>query len=353
MRVLHYVHSLGGYSGATKQALLLAKELEILGCNQKFVSEKTGTVNSDDNKYGKGALYLSNGFFGFVEFIKLLINFRPNVVHFHGASFKYLPLSAAFSKVYWKTTLYGDDDFSALLNNTTKFKAFLKRNLIRLIGMNNTLTKQNYSENIKYLDSDKLTIIPNGVAISESEYFGKDNIIVIVAAVIPRKRVYLGIKFFKANFERLGFRLYIVGPYDDELLDGYSKSYVDQCLSFSSESIVFTNKVSSNDVQLLLDRTKYMILFSEKEGMPNVVLEGLSKGVYPFLTEIGGVANEVLKSSSNGMILKDENIELPIKLPEYDFELYSKCRLFVSQHYSMKVVASNTLSKYKMLIEKG
>lgn len=345
MKILHYVHSYDGYSGASKQAIALAKELSLLGCTQKFVSEVSFSNKNGINT--SSCIFLSPYVWGVFQFIKVLISFKPDVVHFHGASFKYLPLAALFSSVYWKTTLFGDDDFNSLIKKTSKLKGYVKKKLIGLIDTNNSLTHQNYMENIKYISKNKIVTIPNGVVFERDLIFKKSKIVIIIAVIIPRKRILEAINFFQLNFESLGYKLYVIGPYDNPVLDGFSAKYVERCLSLASESIIFTNKLDSEKIKTYLHSASYLLLFSTFEGMPNVVLEALSNGLIPIVTPMGGVSAEILSDNEDiGLILSEDNISLKTEIPVCDFKSFVRCRSLIERKYAMNIVAKKTFDIY-------
>ncbi|MDT3275662.1 glycosyltransferase family 4 protein [Shewanella sp. SP2S2-4] len=348
MRVIHYVHSFGGYSGATKQAISLSIELDKMGCKQIFISESVGRERKKNES--NECIFLNGTILGIIKFIYQLIIFRPDLVHFHGASFKYLLFSSIFSKVYWKTTLNGDDDFDSLIHNSTGLKSIIKRKLLSLIDLNNSLTFQNYIINSKYLAKEKIVTIPNGVFFSDNINYEKEKVILVIATIIPRKRVLESISFYKKNFENKGYKLYIIGPYNDSFLDGYNSDYARVCLSYKSGNIIFTGKLESCQVQAYLQKASHLILFSLQEGMPNVVLEALSFGVIPIVTSMGGVSEEMLSPPLVGIIIEDKDLHNVFELPESNLLTFNNCRNHIYKNFSIEKIAIRTYEAYSKVV---
>ena len=345
MRILHYVHNYGGFSGATNQAINLSKELSDLNCTSQFVSEKN---SKNTNDYELECKFLTSGIFGLLQFLRLLLSFKPDIVHFHGASFKYLIVSSLFSKVYWKTTLYGNDDFKTLTYGNG-LKGWIKKKMIPLIDKNNSLTAQNKDVNRVFLDEGKIVTIPNGVYFDDSLVCEKEKIVLIIAAVIPRKRVLESILFFKNNFEENGYTLFIIGPFGDANLHGADLSYSQVCRRYASERIVFTGMIKPDDVKAFLTKSMYLILFSVSEGLPNVVLEALSHGVFPILTSIGGVSAEVITEDDFGIIIGEADIQQVLEIPPHTGRTFEACREIAKSRYSMDIIAKDTYDIYKAM----
>jgi glycosyltransferase involved in cell wall biosynthesis len=348
MKIIHYVHSFGGYSGATKQAISLSLQLESFGCKQIFISESVGVEL--DLVENNECVFLKNNMLGVFNFIYQLVKFRPDIVHFHGASFKYLFFASLFSKVYWKTTLNGDDDFDSLISNTRGLKSIIKAKLINFIDLNNSLTIQNYNINSKYLDRNKIVTISNGVIFLDSLDYEKEKTILIIATVIPRKRILESILFYKKNFENRGYKLYIIGPYTDVHLDGYNSEYIKKCLSYESESIIFTGKLGTDKVHFFLKKASHLILFSLQEGMPNVVLEALSFGAIPIVTSMGGVSMEILNPPSVGIILDDEDLLNVLDIQDSNLTAFNNCRNHIYNNFSIEKIAMRTYEAYTKVI---
>ena len=204
MKVVHIVHSLYNYSGASNQAKNLSRYITPHDIEQCFFS--VSNFLNDNNKEKSDIdveVFESNRSISsrFIQFIRMYYKFRPDVAHFHGADFFLLVMCKLFFiKIYWKSTLYGSDDFLTL--SKTRFGKF-KLFLLQRINVNNALTMQMKEVNEKIIDTDKVIAIPNGVELSRT-IVKKDKIALIVGAVVPRKNVLKGIEFLRKICNLMG-----------------------------------------------------------------------------------------------------------------------------------------------------
>lgn len=344
MKIIHFVHNYFGFSGASKQAVGIAqgikerdKEIEqqffTLSASREITNADGFVIHTSKKKLIPRCL----------QFISLIKKFKPNVVHFHGADFALLVLCKVFNvKVYWKSTLFGSDDFISL---TSGKMGHVKKELLKYIDVNNTLTKQIYLSNIKLLECAKLVTIPNGVMISENN-IKKDKVAIIVSAIIPRKSIYEGIDFFNKNLRKHGYRLFIIGP-RSETLDGFDASYYDHCLGIANSDVYFMGELPQLNVFDYLNKAQYLIHLSKQEGMPNVVLEAMSFGAYPIVTSMDGLSNELIENGVSGFNV-DGGIDFDVSLFKGE-NLFG--REFIINNNSFSVVAGKTIDVYRKLVE--
>jgi len=348
MKIVHIVHNYYGFSGASLQAKNLAKA--IFRYNKSLEQVFITRINVSSEKLNNNftnefpVMELPAGFNRLLAFFKLCLKIKPDIAHFHGADFGLLVICKVLNiKVYWKSTLLGSDDFDSLVGASKK--GFIKKKLLRFIDVNNTLTKQIYNINRHYLPSSKLITVPNGV---ETESLDKiirnEKLAVIISAVIPRKKILEGINFFKVNLAHAGYKLLIFGPTDSGL-DGYNKDYVQQCLSLADSHIIFKGSVSHDEIKKALSKSDFLIHLSEKEGMPNVVLEAMGQGVYPIVSEMNGLAEEIIETKKCGYITSD--------LHKFSIDNYTGINIdgikIISGSYDFKVVAARTCQIYELL----
>jgi len=344
MKILHFVHNYFGFSGASKQAYNIAKNLDKnpVEIEQRFFTLLVGklTERTDDfTIYGSVPSLIARTY----ALFKILVKYKPDIVHFHGADFALLIVCKLFGvKVYWKSTLFGSDDFITLIKGRI---GFIKKQLIRLIDLNNTLTQQMYTKNVKVLKSSKLVTIPNGVKV-EAGIKNKKKVAIIVSAIIPRKSVYEGIEFFNVQLRNKGYTLYIVGPNSDKL-DGFDSDYHDRCLSIANNNVVFLGELPQVDVFDYFRKAHFLIHLSKQEGMPNVVLEAMSFSVYPIITSMDRLADELIENGVTGF-----NVDASI---EFDITLFlgsnSIGREFIIKKNSFSVVSSKTIDAYLRLLK--
>lgn len=342
MKILHFVHNYYGFSGASRQAINIAIGINTYhkGIKQCFFSlgESKKQANEPFTVYSSKTSSLARVFY----FMIVLCRYRPDILHMHGADFALLAVAKIFrTKVYWKSTLYKSDDFESL--TTGKF-GYIKKRLIRLIDCNNTLTKQIFRVNEKYLSTDRLVTIPNGVDIPKESVFSKEKIAVIVSAIIPRKGVVEGIDFFNKYLKEKNYLLYIIGP-DKCTLDGYSPEYISIFYSKLSDKVRYMGEVDFSLVSNYLKDAHYLIHLSKSEGMPNIVLEAMSYACYPITLSMDGLYSELYDHRLSGI-----NIDKPFELKNTINDLgYNR----ISQLHSFPVIASKTYMVYLGLLNNG
>ncbi|HDW1490938.1 TPA: glycosyltransferase family 4 protein, partial [Escherichia coli] len=338
-----------GFSGASLQAKNLAKALKKHAPNieQIFVTRCQNRISKLSEDVQFSVMEISSSYKRFWQFFLLCKSIKPDVVHFHGADFGLLGICAIFKiPVYWKSTLLDCDDFHTLINRGSLRS--LKHWLLRFISINNTLSKQIYEINSKYIPITRLVTIPNGVSAPDCMYGNeqiKEKIVLIISAIIPRKKIIEGIKFYKDNFENQGYKLLIIGP-DNESLDGFEAGYVLNCKQFSSNNIHFLGKIEHQKINEIMCRSQFLIHLSEREGMPNVVLEALANGVYPIIGEMGGLAYEMINNGSCGFICNNKD--------KFDINKYMGVNItgidMVNEKYSFDVISEKTFNIYMKLI---
>jgi len=310
--IAYFVHNLDSYSGAAQQALLLANH----------VKKDILFFNHNNQRFQK---YKYNEFIEIIDlpqnrFLQVLIvlfftlKYNIKIYHFHGFFIYGLILGMSTSKkMILKTTLLGDDDFDTLKNY--KFGSF-KIRLINMVSLNVVLSEKLKVINSKYIVDLKIKLIPNGVLLSETcpTLEEKENAFCFVGLVCERKRTYESIKYFIDNYsEDATSKMYIVGPYKDISNNHeFSEEYVSRCFELIKNNnlenrIIFTGRVSKEETQNIFKKSKALLFFSDKEGMPNVVLEAMANNCVPITSEMDGVMQEIYRDRKEGFILKDIN----------------------------------------------
>ncbi|OTA19171.1 putative galactosyltransferase [Xenorhabdus beddingii] len=347
MKILHSVHNYFGFSGASKQAKNIALNLKhyypdieqrffSIGRNNETKKSKNFIIHNTKPSLIKRC----------ITFIFILFKYKPDLVHFHGADFALLIICKLFrKKIYWKTTLLGSDDFSTLVHG--KY-GYIKKSLLKLIDINNTLTKQIYRVNSQHLPLKKLVTIPNGVNIPESPSPNyKEKMAIIVSAIIPRKSILEGISFFKKNLSIHGYKLYIIGP-NNAQLDGFDDEYYRKCLLLSEKNIIFTGELSHEKTLEYFRKSHFLIHLAKYEGMPNVVLEAMAHSVFPIVSSMRGLADELIENNITGFNIDSMEIFYISNFPSTN----NKGREFILRKNSFQTVAKRTHSIYSRVLLK-
>jgi glycosyltransferase involved in cell wall biosynthesis len=87
--------------------------------------------------------------------------------------------------------------------------------------------------------------------------------------------------------------------------NGILETYVKQKIG-AMDGVLFSNWVSHDLVPTILNDTKLLILPSETEGVPNIVIEALACGTPVVATPVGGIAGVVLPGKT-GWLLSDNS----------------------------------------------
>lgn len=155
-----------------------------------------------------------------------------------------------------------------------------------------------------------IELIPNGVLLAENcpTLEEKENAFCFVGLVCERKRTYESIKYFIDKYSQdTTSKMYVVGPYKDisnnyEFSDEYVAKCFDLIKKYDLENrVVFTDRVSKEETQSIFKKSKALLFFSDKEGMPNVVLEAMANNCVP-------ITSEIFEDKKQGFIL-DKNFE--------------------------------------------
>lgn len=245
------------------------------------------------------------------KFLKNKMKFSkiaPIGVNFHGMNM-FLPTSGSKLK------------FSNII-----FKYIVKKNMISSdfvfsYGANVSLTILNAG-----VDSNKIIEIPTGI---EKEWIISEDIISVNKKLrflfIGRNDPLKGINnIFKAisNIKSDLFEFVFIGPIDEKLINNNIKYY-----GLIKDIEHIKNIIDSCDV---------LVSPSFSEGMPNVILEAMSRGLIILATNVG--ANSLLVSNSNGLIIKSPAPENILNSIEYILDQESE---------NLKKMKLNSIKKIK------
>jgi glycosyltransferase involved in cell wall biosynthesis len=347
--IAYFVYNLNSYSGAAFQALNLSR----------YIQYDIVIFNKGNNNFSK--IYESNNltivnlpknsFISSLLIIWYYRIFKIKIVHFHGFFLMSLIISIFLRKfVILKTTLYGDDDFDSLNSKffTKIFLYFFKNR----IDVNICLTNQLKTINLKYLRCDKIHLIPNGVKIAPNPLVRKNNIFCFVGVICKRKNTLEAINYFLKNYSDLDdAQFFIVGPDGNTGYIGEEDvNYVKQCKFVvdshkNGNKVVFTGLLSSQETINIMYRSKALIFFSKREGMPNVVLEAIANNCIPITSSALDIMYEILPEELHNFILKDWNECIDVKLLDYHLNCLS-FHSHAQKYYNLNKVADIYNSLY-------
>lgn len=280
LRVLHLVGDIFNYNGAALQSLRLATELRNLGCESGFFAHGCGAPKGEDSIAGM-SVYCTDGgnWNNFFDCYKAIGDFKPDVVHGHGFFLGAMAACRIRRKpVLLKTTLMGVDDLPSLIRRSRLTSA-----IIRGISGNNALADYIASVNRTVLQHDKVIVIPNGVEIPAPDTLIKESpsLLLVVGTIAPRKRVDRAIELFNAIGQSNSWtRLEILGPITDPDYQKFCLSLVDRSLV---DRVIFCGEVAHSVVLERMRSATGLIFGSDREGLPNVVLEAMSHNCVPII----------------------------------------------------------------------
>lgn len=147
------------------------------------------------------------------------------------------------------------------------------------------------------------------------------------------------------SLERLEVKLYIAG-------DGSIKKELES--KWKDQSVIFTGKLSRNEVKSFLQDIDIFIFPSESEGFPKVVLEAMASGL-PIVASAVSILPQLVEKSGSGKALKStspEDLADAIRVIAEDSSTYSKMSQNAfkeAQKYTLK----NWVDQIAMHLKKG
>ena len=114
-----------------------------------------------------------------------------------------------------------------------------------------------------------------------------------------------------------------------------------------------------NELNKIYDEHTFILSPSHSEGMPNVLLEGMSRGLIPIATAVGAV--EELVNHSNGFLLEPKNIAsiqekaeraLSLEIAELDI-LSIKAIETIKSRFTWSQIICQTVENFQRVIEKS
>lgn len=340
--IAYFVYNLDSYSGAAQQALKLSNALsnKIVFFNFNYTKiEKSKIDGNIIINMGKNKLLnlLSIIYYSYLYDLK--------IYHLHGFFLYGLLLGGVLRrKVILKTTMMGDDDFKSIKKR--KFGTIKLWLINKVVDINIVLTEKTKEININHFSKDKIVKIPNGVDINLEQVIVKErNSFCFVGLVCERKNTLESIKYFNKFYKNLDeAKLYIVGPYENiENISDFTDEYVQSCFKYVRDEnldskVIFTGKLSKNDTYEIYKRSKALLFFSKKEGMPNVLLEAMAHNCVPIVSEMDGVSREIIVENS-GYILEEFSSCVDIK--DINFLIYKKIMIkTIKEKYQLTTTAT-------------
>jgi glycosyltransferase involved in cell wall biosynthesis len=228
------------------------------------------------------------------------------------------------------------------------------------------------------LPKEKLIQIPQGVDVNQyyplcSKYrkneirkklmcYGNSKIAVFVGAIIKRKGVDLLIEAWRSVERKIkNSTLLLIGPDtfhgDDPEINRLNKfsNEMKQIVTKSNLNIKFIGR--TDRVAIYLKAADLFVLPSELEGMPNAVIEAMATGIPVIITEMKGVAYDLIESGIEGFIVNDSK-ELANKIiylfenEDISIEMGKRGREKILKNFNLEVICKKYLTLYNSLFIK-
>lgn len=149
----------------------------------------------------------------------------------------------------------------------------------------------------KYVPSDKLFIIPTYIKINYPNEIFKEKSIVMVASATSRDYLLKGIPMYNELASRVGAHCYLIGDYDEDIKNKYSK-------------IIYLGRKNHEDVIKIMSQSKIYCQLSYTESFGVSILEAMSVGCIPVVTDVDNLSDIVYTSSFVG--LATNNIDVMV-----------------------------------------
>lgn len=298
-----------------------------------------------------------------------------NIIHLHGLWDIY-GMFTIFSKIFRKKiflhmVLFGGDDPLAIQAGY-KFMSTRFRLLSLMDGFVSISTPISNSYRKTNLPGKRLYQIPQGVdtnkfhPVMEQEKAELKNvlnlpesqkIVTFVGAIIERKGVDVLLEAWeRVDAQLKNATLLLVGPDTFDGFDGADirpfKDFSNRMKAKASENHLNVRFIGKSDaVPIYLKASDVFVLPSRFEGFGNVIIEAMSCGIPVVVTEMGGVAQDLIKDGKEGYIVKDKD-SLADKLlyllthDQLRADMGGAARKRAVEHFDMKKICDQYIALY-------
>jgi glycosyltransferase involved in cell wall biosynthesis len=225
------------------------------------------------------------------------------------------------------------------------------RYLSYVVSVSHTI-KSNINTNYPYLNN-KNCVINYGINLDNFNNNIKQNkkkhLDIIYAGRLEQeqKRVLDLIEIVKElNNKDIKYTLHIIG-------DG---SYRQKLQKELNENVIFYGRKTSDEMVKIYKNMDIILLTSEYEGLPLVLLEAMSMGVVPIVSNFKSGIDELLNNSNSRVVNIGDiqsfvnNIETLFLDENLLFKLKINCQSTIQKKYSSKIMAENYYKRFKTIL---
>ncbi len=283
---------------------------------------------------------------------------RYDIVHYHAMGnglFSLLPRITGKKTV---VTLHGLDWEREKWGSAAKLYLKLCERLIsvfpnRVISVSKKIKhhyKKKYGKDIEFIPNG-VDIIPGRKIYLLRKYgLKKDNFILFISRIVPEKGLHTLIDAFKKT--KTDLKLVIAGDptHTEEYFDELKK------LAKRDRRIIFTGPLYGEWKYEAFSNARFFVLPSTIEGMPIVLLEAMSFGLCPLVSDIRE-NTDVIGNMGFSFRCKDtedlrKKLEYMLANPELIRKKGKECKAMVEKNYRWDAVAKRTMEVYDGLVSK-
>ena len=301
---------LSKYLGDDYETLLVAGEKDSTEASSKYITDSLGLKPVIIPEMRR-SLHPYYDLIALFKLIRLIIKFKPDIVHTHAAKAGTLGRIAAWlcgvKKIYH--TFHGHVFHSYFSKRKTSFYINIERTLAKIstkIIAISQIQKKELGHSFKICPPEKIEVIPLGFDLNKfnenvatkrthfrQKYLLDKNTIAVgvVGRLVPIKNHRFFIDIASALLKtKFNYRFFIIGDGEErKALFEYCKS-IDLVFSYkkpSDKALIFTSWIKEMDIAYAgLD---IVCLTSFNEGTPVSLIEAQAAGKYIVSTDVGGV----------------------------------------------------------------
>ncbi|WP_224964450.1 glycosyltransferase [Acinetobacter guillouiae] len=299
MNILYLITGLGG-GGAEKVVVDLADQMSQRGHCVKIAYLKGSVVvrpkNTEIELIYLGLENLTKAKFAYKNYKKLILDFKPDVVHAH------MVHANIFARISRKFLLVPRLICSAHSNNEGgRFRMLAYKYTHNLADITTNVSK-NASlsfEKLGAVPENGIMTVYNGIDLSKFEKNNKDNWLKNEIEVLESTPLFLSVgRFHEAKDYPNLLRAFSIFKETSNFKEKQPKLVIagDGELRGETEALINTLNLQSNvillgrrdDIPALLNMSDFFVLSSKYEGLPTVIIEAMACETYVIATDCGG-----------------------------------------------------------------
>jgi len=255
---------------------------------------------------------------------------RKMIIHLHGGNYLMEKTPPEWMKILWKLIFSSKNPTIVL---SPKEEEILKERI--------------HSENVYTL--------PNCIDLKEAYAFERsysDNRVVTLLYLgrisIDKGIEYIYLAMHSLKMRNVRFKFIMAGKGPDE--ENYCRKFDD----LLGKDFEFKGVVAGYQKTELLERCNVFLLPSFYEGMPMALLESMSYGLVPVITNVGSI-NQVVTDGENGLFVKthssldiEDAIEKLSDEPEFRHRLSKNAKQFIFKNFSQELYVTKLNEIYNL-----